>query len=101
MAEIANAPPWSHPYAPKKTKHKRSFSIKEIRTWADLHHERTGKRPKVRSGPVLDTQGESWAGIEAALDQGCRGLPGGCSLAKLLATYRRVRNKADLPPLNR
>jgi hypothetical protein len=41
------------------------------------------------------------AAIEAALDQGSRGLPGGSSLAKLLAEHRRVRNKANLPPLNR
>ena len=41
----------------------------------------------------------NWIGIDAALRAGTRGLPGGSSLAKLLAEHRGVRNKMDLPPL--
>jgi hypothetical protein len=88
------------PPAPQEPIKSRSSS-REILAWTDLHHKRTGQWPKMDSGPIVDAPSETWAGIEAALDQGSRGLAGGSSLAKLLARYRRVRNKADLPPLNR
>jgi hypothetical protein len=48
---------------------------------------------------VEDAPVEDWAAIDDALRQGHRGLPGGNSLAKLLARYRGVRNPAALPPL--
>ncbi|MEQ2009504.1 MAG: DEAD/DEAH box helicase family protein [Limisphaerales bacterium] len=71
----------------------------QILAWADAHKLRTGQWPKVKSGMLLGTDGEKWANIEAALDQGLRGLPGGSSLARLLAEKRNVRNKAKLPSL--
>lgn len=36
-----------------------------------------------------------------ALKRGTRGLPGGTTLAELLAKERGVRNKVNLPPLSR
>jgi hypothetical protein len=70
-----------------------------ILSWADRHHERTGRWPTENSGPVADAPGEVWQNVNAALMQGHRGFPGGSSLAVLLATRRGVRNLARLPRL--
>jgi gas vesicle protein len=75
------------------------LTIKQILQWADKHHQRTGEWPKVQSGKVVDGTGETWAGIDMALQQGSRGLPGGSSVARLLAEHRGVRNRMDLPKL--
>ena len=58
----------------------------------------TGNWPGRNSGRVIGTD-ETWTGIDTALYCGVRGLPGGSSLAKLLAEHRGVRNVQDLPPL--
>src|SRR5262249_33589248 len=71
----------------------------QILCWTDEHQQRTGDWPSVESGPVHGAPGETWLGINAALGQGRRGLPGGSSLAKLLAQHRGRRNQKDLPPL--
>lgn len=70
-----------------------------ILDWADDHLLRTGRYPKHDDGAIPAAAGETWSGVENALVKGSRGLPAGGSLAKLLARYRGVRNKADLPPL--
>ena len=67
--------------------------------WADEHRKRTGEWPNNTSGEVLNATGEKWANIYAALYQGQRGLPGGSSLAQLLAEKRGVRNEKCLPAL--
>jgi hypothetical protein len=72
---------------------------KHILSWADLHHKRTGRWPNENSGPIDDAPGEVWANVNAALLQGLRDLPGGSSLALLIATRRGVRNRASIPPL--
>jgi hypothetical protein len=72
----------------------------QILAWADAHYERNGAWPKRRSGPLADAPGETWKAIDTALDQGCRGLPGGSSLRQLLAEHRGVGNRAGLPALN-
>lgn len=51
------------------------LKVMEIRAWARLHRERTGKRPNHTSGPVVDAPGETWGGIHGALCRGSRGLP--------------------------
>lgn len=66
--------------------------------WADDHRRRTSRYPRHGDGPIPGTR-ETWAGVENALVKGTRGLPGGDSVAKLLARRRGVRNKADLPLL--
>ena len=53
------------------------------------------------SGPVLASSGETWVGVVHALKEGRRGLPGGDSLAALLArhgrkTYRGRRKRSCL-----
>jgi hypothetical protein len=47
--------------------------------------------PKVTSGGVLGAPGEKWINIQTSLMQGRRGLPGGSSLAKLLAEKRPAK----------
>ncbi len=70
-----------------------------ILQWADAHHARTGSWPTLYSGEIPDAWGETWSAVSQALDHGARGLPGGSSLAKLLAEYRGVRNRKALPRL--
>jgi superfamily II DNA or RNA helicase len=75
------------------------LSEDQILQWADVHHLKTTEWPNVKSGDVLDTIGEKWGNIENALRRGDRGLPGGSSLAQLLAEKRGVRNQKTLPNL--
>ncbi len=72
---------------------------KQILAWADAHRAARGKWPVRLSGPIPGTR-ESWSGVDSALNVGRRGLPGGSSLARLLAKRRGVRNLCSLPPLN-
>jgi hypothetical protein len=72
---------------------------------AALHYgihgmQRTGRWPKVNSGPVADAPGERWDLIGSALRQGQRGHPGGSSLLRLLVKKRGVRDPLNLPPLS-
>ena len=75
------------------------LSVRQILEWADAFYEKHGTYPNRNSGPVEDTPGEKWSAINAALQSGGRGLPGGSSLAKLLASERGKRNKQNLPKL--
>src|SRR5262249_15486069 len=61
-----------------------------ILAWADAHHARTGKWPTVLSGPIPEAPGEAWSAVEAALRHGCRGLPGGSTLARFIAQSGRT-----------
>lgn len=70
-----------------------------ILEWADEHHARTGKWPKVTSGPIMTAPGETWGNLNQALMKGLRQLGGGSSLATLLANERNVRNHLALPEL--
>ncbi len=76
-----------------------NLTVNQILKWADKHKKRTGEWPEVQSGTVTDAAGETWVAINASLGKGRRGLPGGLSIAKLLAEHRGVRNKGDLPSL--
>ena len=73
--------------------------VRDILTWADAHHRRTGAWPKIKSGAVREVPAENWRAINSALYQGSRGLSGGSSLARLLADRRGARNPSDLPKL--
>jgi hypothetical protein len=75
------------------------LTARQILTWADAHRRRTGTWPNSASGPVAGTPGEHWQAIDAALTSGRRGLPGGSSLARLLAEHRGLRNPKSLPHL--
>lgn len=76
------------------------LSLRQILAWADAHHQRFGKWPISESGEVSDASGETWKAVDLALRHGRRGLSGGSSLAKSLATRRAVRNNRGLPPLS-
>jgi hypothetical protein len=78
-----------------------ALTIAQILEWADAHHARTGQWPrKKKSGAVAEETTETWKAISEALSGGYRGLPGGFSLADLLARERGVRPwKKGLPEL--
>jgi hypothetical protein len=68
--------------------------------WAREHRRLTGAWPTAESGAVAGAPGEVWANVNQALREGGRGLPGGDSLAWLLARRLGVRNQARVPPLS-
>jgi hypothetical protein len=75
------------------------LSEKKIAEWATAYRQRASKWPSWKSGPVFEADGEDWRNIDKALRDGTRGLPGGDSLAKLLARRLRARNKVSTPLL--
>jgi len=77
-----------------------TLSVSQILAWADAHRQRTDHWPTPDSGRVPGAPfGLTWQAIHQALRQGNRGLPGGSSLACLLAEQRGVRHRLALPPL--
>ncbi|MEX0714654.1 MAG: hypothetical protein WD278_20115, partial [Pirellulales bacterium] len=76
------------------------LAIEQILAWADAHSKRTGRWPIKSSGAIPGTGGETWRGIDFALRQGKRGLPGGSSLPRLLAERRCVPNRLAMGPLS-
>jgi hypothetical protein len=79
---------------------RRPLKINEILVWAQSYREWTGKWPTVHSGgSVGGKMRETWYGVNRALCKGYRGLPGGSSLAQLLAEELGARNRTSLPPL--
>jgi hypothetical protein len=75
------------------------LSEDQILAWADTYHQQTCTWPTRNLGTIPDSDGEKWSALDAALEKGGRGFPGGSSLARLLAERRGVRNPGDLPPL--
>ncbi|MBI3467882.1 MAG: hypothetical protein HY000_33155 [Planctomycetes bacterium] len=73
------------------------LSERQILAWADAFHARRRKWPVRTSGRIHEAPGETWVAIDIALRRGRRGLPGGSSLARLLAAKRRVPNKSAQP----
>src|SRR5205085_5078827 len=70
----------------QRVRSKRSpLTVDLILRWAKAHFRRTGRWPSEVSGPIPGSGGETWKGIDFALRLGRRGLPGGASVAKLLA----------------
>src|SRR5262249_32897908 len=74
------------------------FTQAQIVRWARDHRARRGEWPTQDSGPVEEAPGETWKEVNHALRDGRRALPGGPSLAQLLAERRGKRNRAALPP---
>jgi hypothetical protein len=62
-----------------------------IFSWTKIHRKHAGRWPTAASGPIADTNGETWNGVNWALLKGTRSLPGGSSLAKLIDKFRRIR----------
>ncbi|SRR5258708_34692028 len=84
---------------PVKRLAKRALNIAEILAWADSFRETTGHWPTVKSGSIREERFETWLNVNQALIHGLRGLPGGNSLAQLLAERRGARNPHAPPPL--
>jgi hypothetical protein len=69
------------------------LTVERILAWADAHHAATGRWPVAwSSGRLRGAPGEAWGSIDDSLRDGRRGLPGGTTLAQLLAEYRQARN---------
>jgi hypothetical protein len=79
----------------------RKLTVGQILIWAEGHRRRHGDWPTHLSGPLVDAPGEAWNNLDAALRQGLRGLPGGSSLAQVLASRRGRRNIQNLPRLSK
>jgi hypothetical protein len=71
------------------------LSEAQILVWAHSHYEQAGCWPKRNSGKVRHAAGETWKRIDGSLQQGNRSLPGGSSLAQLLAQHRGVKNRMN------
>jgi hypothetical protein len=76
------------------------LTIEQILGWADAHCARTGRWPNHKSGRIAEAPSETWGRIYLALKEGRRGLPGGRSLARLLAEHRGVRTGYHVPDLS-
>jgi hypothetical protein len=76
------------------------LSRRAILRWATAFHRRTGQWPTKTSGPVSEAPGDTWDTINEALYIGRRGLRGGSSLARLLDTSGKKRNRVALPRLS-
>jgi hypothetical protein len=68
------------------------LTVADILKWADAFHREHQRWPTTESGVVAEAPQEKWRGIDNALRDGYRGLPGGSSLAQLLARRRGRRN---------
>ena len=77
-------------------KNRPRLTVKLILAWADAHFKRTGAWPIQASGRIIDSPTNTWAGVDAALTIGGRGLPGGDTLAALLTRKRGARKKRNL-----
>src|SRR5262249_35475134 len=73
----------------------------QILLWVDAHYNCVGEWPTTDSGSIDDAPGETWSSIKSSLIRGRRSLPGGRSLAQLLADERGVRNVQNLLPLTK
>src|SRR5207248_1594543 len=86
---------------PRRLRAKRPLlTIEQILAWADAHFQRTGQWPTTERGPIPEAPGETWANVNAAMQQGRRGFHKGDSLPRLLAENRGVRNLKGLPSLS-
>ena len=75
---------------------RRHITSREILRWADAFYLHWDRWPTRDSGNVEGEIDLTWCGIDIALRHGNRGLPGGSSLAQLLAERRGVRNRMRL-----
>lgn len=75
------------------------YTVLQILKWADAFYARTGNWPHRDDGLIPGTNGETWNAVELALTHGHRGMPGGSSLARVLAAERGVKNSMARPRL--
>jgi len=75
------------------------YSYRKILSWADAFHKDTHSWPTHTSGPITSATGETWMAVDMALRKGRRGMPGGSSLAQLLAERQGIDNATNCPTL--
>ena len=63
---------------------------KLVLAWADAYHQRTGRWPTHKSGPIAEAPGETWMAVDMALRQKIRGLQRKSSLFQVLQKYRKI-----------
>lgn len=66
------------------------LGIRQIVKLIDEHYALTGRWPTSRSGRLITRPDLTWEAINTALRRGCRGLPGGDSLARVLQRHRGI-----------
>lgn len=72
----------------------------QIWEWAQTFHEGHGNWPVVTSGPIDGTKDDTWSKVGSSLSTGNRGLPGGSSLARFLASRGVLgRRRSNLAPI--
>jgi hypothetical protein len=69
------------------------LTVEQIVSWAEAYSRGTGKWPSHNSGPIEGSGGETWSAVDAALNRGARGLPGGSSLSRLLSKHAEARKQ--------
>jgi hypothetical protein len=74
------------------------LTIPEILRMADRHHQITAQWPISRDGPVHGEDNLTWEAVNTCLRKGGRGLPGGNSLARVLAKHRPVVDRRRIRP---
>jgi hypothetical protein len=74
------------------------LTLAQVLAWADDHQRRTNSWPNAASGLVVGAASETWAALNVALRLGHRGLPGGDTLARLLARERGAAPRVGRPP---
>jgi hypothetical protein len=74
--------------------------VSDILAWADNHRATYGSWPTAHFGRVRGQPDLTWCAIDMALRNGNRGLPGGSTLARLLAERRGARTRSCLPTLS-
>jgi hypothetical protein len=104
LSAVAKTPRWATSFRSHPGRHfgllpDRDRQVRRILAWAEAHRQRTGRWPTWASGVIWEAPGETWLAVDGALRAGARGLPGGSSLARLLARHRGVPNRMALPPL--
>jgi hypothetical protein len=78
---------------------KPELTVTQILAWADEFHRSAGRWPTRNFGRIPGSGGETWSAVNAVLESGHRGLPGGSSLARLLAEHRGVREHRAQPTI--
>ncbi len=75
-----------------------SLSEEDILNWAEQYKVEFGRYPTMREGQVkYFTQGRlTWCAVNACLDKGLRGLPGGTTLSRLIVNNLVNVNKSSL-----
>lgn len=69
------------------------LTISQVLNWCDADHARTGRWPTSQSGAVQGAPGETWAGVNHALQRGRRGIRPPITLVALLNKQGRRRKK--------